>query len=113
MSRQRIARIARLHRAAVLEILEVRRLLAVPIIVNTTLDENDANATTSLREAIFAAEATTGDDLIQFDPTVFPNGSLTTIAVRPKQDEVPREMCKASRSAETTRHRFNGRLMGD
>ena len=44
----------RLHRA--IEELEVRRLFAVPIVVNTTLDETTpADGLTSLREAITMA----------------------------------------------------------
>jgi len=59
------------------EPLETRRLLA--IVVNTTLDESVANATTSLREALALAASTPADDVITFDPTVFDTTSFHTI----------------------------------
>src|SRR5687767_4176178 len=64
-----------------LESLETRRLLA--IVVNTTIDENVVNATTSLREAIAQAATNAGDDEITFDPTVFTSASLHTITPTP------------------------------
>src|SRR5438445_515421 len=49
----------RLHRA--IEGLEVRRLFAVPIVVNTTLDETTpADGLTSLRDAITQAQTVVG-----------------------------------------------------
>ena len=69
-----------------LELLEVRRLMA--IVVNTTLDETVANATTSLREAVAQADANPGDDTITFDPTVFDSGSLHTITLTQGEMEI-------------------------
>src|SRR4051812_44261277 len=64
--------------SAALETLEARRLLA--IVVNTTADTVAADAFTSLREAVTAAEAA-GDDTIAFDSSVFTQGSLHTITL--------------------------------
>src|SRR5688572_22056198 len=76
-----LARFPRRHssrRAAAIESLETRRLLA--FIVDTTLDESAVNSTTSLREAIQFASASLGDDTIIFEPTVF-DGSPKTITL--------------------------------
>src|SRR4051794_37607717 len=76
---------ARLHRAALVESLECRRLLNAAIVVNTTDDETTVPATTSLREAIALAQGAAGDDTITFDPAVFTPGSLHTITLNAAQ----------------------------
>src|SRR5687768_15402271 len=83
MKRTRAIRRARGAEVSVqkIEWLETRRLFA--IVVNTTLDESVANATTSLREAIAQAAANAGDDVITFDPTVFDAGGSHTITPSP------------------------------
>ncbi len=55
----------RVRRRPNLEIMEGRQLLTT-ITVNTLVDENAANATTSLREAIDEAVRTPGDEVITF-----------------------------------------------
>ena len=80
-SRRRHARLRGAAAATAIEGLEVRRLLAAPIVVNTTDDETVTNATTSLREAMILAGNTPGADVITFDPTVFTSGSLHTISL--------------------------------
>src|SRR4029079_19432686 len=47
----------------------------------TTDDTVTADAFTSLREALFSANTTTGDDEITFDPAVFTSGSLHAITL--------------------------------
>ena len=67
------------RRRAAVEKLELRTLFDAAIVVNTALDETIANSTTSLREAIAITVNNPGDDAINFDPTIFPSGSQTTI----------------------------------
>src|SRR5437868_1929188 len=59
------------------EPLEARRLLAV-FTVDNPFDTPVAGLT-SLREAIGAANSTTGADEIQFNPGLFANGSVTIV----------------------------------
>jgi CSLREA domain-containing protein len=52
--------------------------LAPPIVVTVAGDEDNADANTSLREAVKAANARPGLDRITFDPAVFPPGGWTS-----------------------------------
>ena len=64
-----------------IEPLEVRRLLST-FTVNTTSDvTNASDGLTTLREAVAAANAHGGTDVINFSPTVFTAGSLHTITL--------------------------------
>ncbi len=76
----------RTSRKAVSEPLEERRLLST-IVVNTTSDDiNPLDGTTSLREAMKAAETNPAADLIKFSiPTTDPgyNGQWWTITLNP------------------------------
>src|SRR2546421_626998 len=58
------------------EMLEQRRLLSVFTIINT-----NAGGTGSLRDAITQANTHGGDDTVNFSPTAFPAGTLTTIGL--------------------------------
>lgn len=70
---------------AAIEPLERRLVMSQSLLVTTAIDEDNATSDpafgtgTSLREAIAYAKANPGDDVITFDETAFPLGSLTTI----------------------------------
>jgi hypothetical protein len=66
---------------AAIETIEPRLLLSA-FTVNTTSDVTNAgDGKTTLREAIVAANAHAGADMINFSPTVFTSGSLHTITL--------------------------------
>jgi CSLREA domain-containing protein len=63
--------------------------LRVPIVVSTATDEDNGDATLSLREAIKLANSNQGLDRIVFSPTVFPPGNTTPAFLSAGLGEIP------------------------
>src|SRR5581483_2442291 len=70
-----------LARSEVLETLEQRLMLSTYTVNTLSDDANQPAGLLTLRQAVVAANANPGDDLITFDPSMLAAGALNTITL--------------------------------